>query len=352
MKCYVLSLFLLAATALGQQAPPEPASVTFRAQGKLVLLSFHVRKKNYVRDLPREGVILLEDGKPRDFTIFDSPATEGRIPLELVLLFDDNPKINSMWDPDKVFLFAPKWDEEKTRAILTKESADIRISVYRCAGRNLFRLSPATADPRQVTDALRAILKPMPDSAGIPLSLPLQRARVDHGPMTDDFTTSHFAAAEARGWPLDAAIATLNDAAAAGNKVSRAMVMFSEGIGATSTIPEDVANEALDLGIPIYPVATNYHSYITDALPRNLFRMRQFEALGKMTGGRAAEYAGIEPAGLSKILESIISEGLSQYVIGFVPPSGSGAGKTHTLEVKVASKALGDIEGGKRRAIY
>jgi hypothetical protein len=34
--------------------------------------------------------------------------------------------------------------------------------------------------------------------------------------------------------------------------------MFSEGIGATTAIPEDIGNQALDLGVPMYPIATNY----------------------------------------------------------------------------------------------
>src|SRR5579871_1657175 len=57
---------------------------------------------------------------------------------------------------------------------------------------------------------------------------------------------------ERRGW-MEAAIGVRNDVAAAQDKVSRVMVMFSEGIGATTTLPEDIGVRALDLGIPIYP---------------------------------------------------------------------------------------------------
>src|SRR5271154_4668074 len=83
-------IFLLAfGVSMGQQSPQEPPPVTFHSQTHLVLLSFHVaRGKNYVTDLKPADFVLLEDGKPRDFTIFDSAATLGRIPLELVLLFD------------------------------------------------------------------------------------------------------------------------------------------------------------------------------------------------------------------------------------------------------------------------
>jgi hypothetical protein len=70
---------------------------------------------------------------------------------------------------------------------------------------------------------------------------------------------------------MEAAIATLNVVAAEQDKVARIFVMFSQGISATATLPEDVGNWALDLGIPIYPVALNY-LWRHDKCPRNLFQ--------------------------------------------------------------------------------
>ena len=351
-------IFLAVGLAAAQQAPPEPVPVTFQAQTRLVLLSFHAtRGKNYLTDLKPTDVVLLEDGKPREFTIFDSPATQGRMPLELVLLFDSNPPIKYFWDPWDVFRFVPQWNEEMSRAVLEKESADVRISVYACAARELYRLSPATTDPRKVLDAFQRIRAPElpapgPKSVVFPLILPATRNHVDPGPFTNDYVTSPFISAESRGWPLEAAIGALNDVAAAQDKVSRVLVMFLEGIGATTTIPEDVGNQALDLGIPIYPIATNYQNHIQADYPRNLFRMHQFAALGKMTGGHTVEYTEIDAKTLGKILESVIDDGLSQYVVGFVPASVGGASKEHKLEIKLTSKSGRAIEGGMRRATY
>jgi hypothetical protein len=253
----------------------------------------------------------------------------------------------------EVFRFIPQWDDTMSRTILEKGSADIRISVYHCAGRSLHRLSPAATDPQQLTSAFRGILAPVNDPASIiHLSLPRKRDQVDPGPFTNDYVTSPFISAEERGWPLEAAIGTLNDATAGPDKVARVLVMFSEGIGATTTIPEDVGNHALDLGIPIYPIATNYRNHIQSNFPRNQFRMHQFAALGKMTGGTAGEYQEIDAARLAKILGDVKNHGLSQYVVGFVPSSGSGTAKVHHLEVKLVSKSGRSIEGGKRRASY
>ena len=150
---------------------------------------------------------------------------------------------------------------------------------------------------------------------------------------------------------MEAAIGTLSDVAAAQDRVSRMLVMFSEGIGATTTVAEDVGNQALDLGIPIYPVATNYEHHIQGNYPRNLYRMEQFKALGKLTGGRAVEYPAIDAATLRKLLESVKEDGLAQYVVGFVPSS-NGTPKEHKLEVKLAKKSSGALEGGMRRATY
>ncbi len=343
---------LLATSAAAQQEPP---AVTFSAQTRLVLLSFHVRQgKNFVPGLSAGDVTLLEDGKQRQFTIFDSAATEGRMPLELVLLFDVNPAIPYFWDPADVFRFIPRWDEGMARQLLEKQDADVRINVYTTAGQKLYRLTGATTDAGVVTRNFRGLLNPsfvIETGADIPITLPPKRDSVGHGPFTQDYQTSYFVSNEHRGWPMEAAIGVLNDVAAAQDKVSRVMVMFSEGIGATTTVPEDIGVHALDLGIPIYPVATNYQNHIQSSYPRNLWRMHQFEDLGKLTGGRSVEYASIDAALLSKILDSFKADALAQYVIGFAPDSNASP-KRHNLEVRVAKKSSGAVEGGKRRAVY
>jgi hypothetical protein len=140
-------LFLALLLALSAAAPQEPSVVSFSAQTRLVLLSFHVRQgKNSVPDLKAGDVTLFEDGKPRPFTIFDSPATQGRMPLELVLLFDVNPAIPYFWDPADVFRFIPRWEEGMSRQLLEKQDADVRMCVYATSGQKLYRLTRAATD--------------------------------------------------------------------------------------------------------------------------------------------------------------------------------------------------------------
>ena len=348
-------LFLTLLLATSAAAQKEPAVVSFSAQTRLVLLSFHVRHgKNFVPYLRAGDVTLFEDGKARPFTIFDTPATQGRMPLELVLLFDVNPAIPPLWDPADVFRFVPSWEEGMTRQLLETQDANIRICVYATTGQKLYRLTGSTMDARVVTRDFRGLLNASfvtEAGADIPITLPSKRDTVVPGPFTGDYQTSDFASREYRGWPMEAAVGVLNDIAATQDKVSRVMVMFSEGIGATTSLPEDIGVHALDLGIPIYPVATNYQNRIRGgSYPRNEWRMRQFEDLGKLTGGRSVEYASIDAPLLLQILDSFEADALAQYVIGFVPDS-SASPKRHNLEVRVAKKSSGSVEGGKRRAI-
>jgi len=345
---------------LAQQSTEEPAAVTFQTETKLVLLPFRIlHGKDYVTQIQRSSVTFLEDGKPREFSIFDTPGAEGRLPIEIVLLFDTNPRIQDLWDPQDVFRFVPQWTEELSRTVLQRNPGEnqqeVRISVYRCAGQALYRLTLPTTNPQVVTASFRTILDASSRdiaATAIRLKLPPSRERVKGGPYTNEYVTSPFYSAEQRGWPMEAAIGLLNEVSKAQDRVARVMVMFSEGIGATTTVPEDAGNQALDLGIPIYPIATNYKEHIQrSTFPRNYFRMHEFEALGKMTGGRASEYTSVDAATMRKILETVIRDVRVQYVAGFVPSSGNGA-KQHNLEIRLNPKSLGQVEGGKRRAVY
>ena len=356
------ALFFVAVTLVcpAQQSSVESAEPVFQSQSRLVLLPFRVvQHKSFVTNLRQSDVVLLEDGKPRAFTIFDTPTSQARLPVELVLLFDTTPKIPILWDPSDVFRFVSQWDDGLSGEILQKareQQAEVRISVYQSFGETLYRMSPATVDAHAVTNALRSVLLPIPSppapGAMIELKLPARRDRVGLGPFTEDYPTSYFIGAEGRGWTMEAAIGLLNEVSAAQDRVARVLVMFSEGIGATTTVPDDIGNQALDLGIPIYPVATNYRNNISGDYPRNLFRMRQFKALGKMTGGRAAEYSSINARTLRAILGGVISDSLAQYVVGFVPDAEEHNARRHQLEIRLASKSAGTVEGGKRRAFY
>ena len=125
------------------------------------------------------------------------------------------------------------------------------------------------------------------------------------------------------------------------------MIMFSTGARVTTTVPEDVAQQAVTLGIPIYPVLT--HSKIMPDMWQGRARYDFFEEflgrLGKLTGGRSVipppekNDGALVASELSEILAGVRNEALSQYAVGFVPQPPSGAPREHKLEIKLASKS-------------
>lgn len=187
MRAPYSAVAVLAAAAVCQ-AQEIDISPTFQSQSRLVLLPFRViRGKNYVTDLKQSAVTLLEDGIAREFTIFDTPASKGRLPIELVLLFDVNPAIDYMWDPADVFRFRPDWNDTLSRAILQADK--LRISVYRCSGKMLYRSSAPTTDAGVLTGAFRALLEPPEPATAIALTLPPPRRGVGPGRYTNDYVT-------------------------------------------------------------------------------------------------------------------------------------------------------------------
>src|ERR1022692_3164864 len=139
--------------ALWAQSDGSPA--TFQAEAKLVLVPFNVaRGKAFVPDLKSSDVVLLEDGKPRNFTVFKGPSTGSGISLELVLLFDTTTLLKSQkqthWNRKATYDFTKHWDVAMSRAILEQSGADVRISIYHFDQNQLERLSPATKDPQQL----------------------------------------------------------------------------------------------------------------------------------------------------------------------------------------------------------
>ncbi len=85
-------LILLTATAMfGQEA------ARFTAQSNLVVVPFNViRDKLFVTDLQQSDVRLLEDGKPRAFTIFEGPATRASRSMLSVLRQSNPPRQSAL----------------------------------------------------------------------------------------------------------------------------------------------------------------------------------------------------------------------------------------------------------------
>jgi hypothetical protein len=352
------SLSLLAGGAFGQ----DSSSPTFQSQASLVLVPFNVvRDKAFVPDLASSDVVLLEDGRPRSFTVFEGPATGRRIPLELLLLFDttafppSKPKnlITSYWDREATYAFTKQWDEAMSKAILDHVGADIRVSVYHFDNKQLERLSRSTKDPQELVAAFRRLLAPISGSGAIPLALP---------PNSQDLSGPRSPILGSRGWLFESVIGTLKDAAAAPENAMRLLVVFSEGYEGTTTKPEDAADHATALGIPVFPVVLDWDLYLPGN-PRALNDtgagtglrpvhppVDSFGSLGELTGGTSSYPSHITAEVIGGIIESVRNQGLTQYAVGFAP--GTGKPKEHRLEIRLKSKSIGKVSGGQRKTIY
>ena len=369
--CIWMLVFVLG--GVSQAAPQDSSSSTFQSQTSLVLVPFNVvRDKLFVPDLKSSDVVLLEDGRPRSFTVFEGPATGRRIPLELLLLFETTtlppatPKImiGSHWNREATYAFTNQWDGAMSKAILDQPGADVRVSVYHFDNNRLERLSRSTKDPQEIVAAFRRLLTPISGSDTIPLALPPNRQVYPKNAIVGS-----------PGWLLESVIGTLEDAVAAPENAMRMLVVFSEGYKGTTTTPEDAADHSTGLGIPLFPVVLDYDLYIrypfawspggnvfvatdgsrvaSDPPSPGLAPVRPvdwFGRLGESTGGSAFYPSSITAKVIREIIESVRNQGLTQYVVGFVP--GTEKPKEHRLEIRLRSKSLGKVSGGQRKTTY
>ncbi len=247
--------------ALAREAPQDPIP-TFSTEAKLVLVSFNVvRGAYFAPDIKRDDIELRQDGKPRDFTIFEGPGSARRPPLELVLLFDTTsvPSPESKvtvkathWDWKATYGFTNRWGDKESRSVLEKRGADVRVSVYRYDGNRLQRLCRSAKDPQTLTNAIHKLPEPMPAEGVVPLTLPKGRMTFDElnqkrtGIKPDP---NHLLKQPC--WTLEAIIDTLKDSTAEPVNAVRALIVFSEMVGPTTTTPQDAADQAIALGVPV-----------------------------------------------------------------------------------------------------
>jgi hypothetical protein len=379
-----LALFLGAVCLFS--ASQETSAPVFRSGTSLVLVQFNVIRGGYfTKDVKQEDIRLLEDGKPRVFSRFEGPG--GRPPLELAVMFDtttlsretlaDRPVIAvSHWDRKATYAFAHDWSDAESRAVLEKDGADVRVSIYRYDHRQLQRLCRSTKDPGTLTAAIRRLLEPVPAGEAIQLALPPGRETIDSVIARTQRSPYGNVWFFWPSWTQEAMIGALEESLPAESNSVRALIVFSEALGPTTTTPQDVAERASALGMTVYPIVLNFgecvnhpvswgHANTAQAtaewadaitldgdvyLPETIPMVR-FGRLGELSGGRAFYPSRINVGVIDDILNGIRNEIRSQYVVA-VTPDPSGTQRQHKLEVKLASKALGTLVGGKKTATY
>lgn len=260
----------------------EPAPPSFRTQTNLVTIPFQVRRGSHsATDLKASDVVLLDDGVPRNFTIFEAPPVH--FALDLAVMFDvTNPSANQktgsvgFWDAKGLQELSNYWSEAITQRLLDEEQgATVRFSIYRFNQSRLERLCRSTSDPKVLLDALHRLAGPVGQAPAQDVDIPLPA-----GLTIRDLERKALAkGAPAEPLSLTGALSVLRDSVgperggdktgegnAGGDKTTtaRALVIFSTGAEGTSLTPEELAEQAVAAGVLIYPVALRRFPY---ALP-------------------------------------------------------------------------------------
>ena len=267
----VAAAVLLVGLCIAQQ---EPVAPSFHARTDLVTVPFQVRRgSRSVSDLKPADVVLLEDGVPRGFTIFEAPPVH--LTLDLVVMFDvTNPRVTpprrdlrgraGFWDTEALWDLADYWSEAIARQLLDEHGASIRFSIYRLDQFRLQRLCQSTSDPKVLADALHRLAGPrlagqaVGQDVDIPLPAGLAVRDMERKAQADGYLPQP--------WSLAGAVSALKDSAVGPSpreeeadtdraKAARALVIFSTGAEGTSITPGDLADQAVAAGVPVYPVA-------------------------------------------------------------------------------------------------
>jgi VWFA-related protein len=349
--------------SLAQQGTP-----TFRVQTTLVVVPFHVeRGGHYVADLKPEDILLLEDGKPVNVTCLEGGASAREtMPIEIMILFDatrlEGTKI------DQLYAFIEGFNSQLIESSLLEGSAATRFSIFCLQSEKLWRMTGLTRDSKQIAHAFQSLLTPGPPAQS--MDLPLSRITVPTGQFGSWYYKSRI---------YDALIAVpRNSTSKIDENSKRILMVFSMGLSGTGTRSEDVINAAEQSGIPIYPVVWgeiqvgkvnaewggsssgrspnpgNPANYVASGTARMLEDMKKFTDLGERTGGLSFTYAygSVNLSAMQKILATMRSHTDSQYFAGFMPSQSGAKPKQHHLEVKLVSKGVGKLIGGKRQASY
>ncbi len=344
---------------LGQQPaaatkpPPEPVAdpgFVIRTETQLVLVPFQaVRKSQFVPDLRKEDIQILEDGKPQRIAVFEAPSGPEKqaraIPVEVILLLDVSLSVMNKDLLDPVLIKETFFDEL---------GGNVTVAVYGFA-QKWRRFCGPTNDPARLEKALMEVY-----------------------------------GYQALGTRLyEAIIATCRDAAKSGGNVNRLMVVFSDGFSTTKALPKKAVEAARRYGITLYPVILGHDRLAQRAggggggmgggRMRNVwggrklpgiggpggfetrqsqvhaqeFQMAQFAALGEQTGGRSFDPPEVNSLMIRAILNAVVTQVRNQYVAGYYPSGEAGKKKPRKVEVKLAKNARrkAKIQGGRRLVV-
>jgi VWFA-related protein len=316
----------------------------FRTETSLALVHFHVVHKNqFVTNLRPEDVILLEDGVPRKFTLFENSMLERKRPVEVTLLFDTSGSVTDAG------LLDPLTFEEN----LLGAFDNVTLSIYGFTTQ-LDRYCKLSRDRETLRAAFSALGSRGSKHESIKVPLPAKR-KANAGGGT---------------WIYAAVAQAAREAAATPGEATRLILVFSDGFDTTNARPDDAADVARDLGVAVYPVALGHWTLVErarteqqriangsrtgevssptlDRIQSQEREVMDFAGLGDLTGGRSYDPREISLSVMKQVLGGLVWSVRTEYTVGFSPEP-SASPRKRKLEVRLRDKQIGQVTGGTR----
>ena len=343
------------ASFFAQDPAPGNAPV-FRSSTHLALVSFHVTaSKVHITGLRASDFLILEDGQPRDITVFHTGGAPLNLPIDIALLFDSTKLVrnagyvSSMGRRGLDFL-----DESLFQTDLLSSLPTAIASLYVFDG-DLLRVTGPTREAETLRQGFGAVINRGPGEQLFKL-----------GERTD------------LTYLYEAIATTLTDIGRSPNPAVRVLVVVSSGLSLHSRrTPREVAERAQGLGVAIIPVTLghqtrrqDYHAWtaqtpspvvppeahrtstdrLTTQFQRQEAEVKAFLSLADETGGQAFDPPQLDAATMREILRAIADRVRNTYVVGFLPTA-SGRPREHTVEVRLRQDRPGTTLSGSRRVI-
>jgi VWFA-related protein len=305
-------------------APPAsapPSSLpTFGVSTELVYVRFHVeRKGQYVSALTPDQVRVLEDGKPQKIALLETPATRERtIPPQVTLALDVSSSVMDAGLLDEALL------REAFFAGLSEQT-----SVGLCAfGGELRCLTPPTRDIQTLIQGF-------------------------HQAVQFGYQSRN------QGTRLYASAADIFRMKPEGEKVQRAVVLFTDGLDNLGGKVQEAIQAAQENDVHVYAVKLSQAFQETASsrirggfgppANRAMYDYKKFDLdkLAADTNGQTYEPGNLDQKALATILRSIATEVTMENVLGY-EPDGPANGRKRKIKVELVDKSIGTIKDGER----
>ncbi|HET7747277.1 MAG TPA: VWA domain-containing protein [Vicinamibacteria bacterium] len=302
---------------------------SFPSTTELVYVRFHVDRKGApVGELRKDQVRVLEDGRPQELVVLETPATRERTVFpEVTLALDVS---SSVMDPGLL-------DESLIRQLLASLPRQARVGLCAFGGRLECPTAPTT------------------DAAGLLAGFQeaLQLGRTTRG----------------EGTRLYGSLAEISRREPEGGQAQRAVIVFTDGLDTRGGKVEDAMDAAQAADVRVYAVklSQGFQATARDNRPSGGFggggfggggpnramydyKKLELDRLAEVSGGQTYEPGSLDDRTLREVLRRIATEISTEIVAGYAP-EGPPTGKKRKVKVELVDKSVGKVRDGERTLV-